>query len=139
MDYPNPATCISTIWAAGIRADRYPHRAWGSTNIKRYAEALGYGRTLGIELPGEVAGLIPDADWKRINKGENWATGDTYISTIGQGYVEVTPLQVLESIATIGNGGKVIKPTLLKEYLDGEGNVTQNFPPQGASTTWPTM
>ena len=43
--------------------------------------------------------------------------------------MEVTPLQVLESIATVGNGGKVIKPTLLKEYLDGEGNITKTFPP----------
>ena len=71
--------------------------------------------------------MIPDPDWKRIYQGENWATGDTYIATIGQGYVDVTPLQVLESIATIANGGKVMKPTLLKNYLDGEGNVIQTF------------
>jgi penicillin-binding protein 2 len=100
----------------------------GPTNIKRYADALGYDQILGVELPGELKGNIPDEDWKRIYKGENWATGDTYITTIGQGYVEVTTLQVLESIATIGNGGKLIKPTLLKAYLDGEGNVTQTFP-----------
>jgi penicillin-binding protein 2 len=105
-----------------------PEPGLGIANIKRYAEALGYNRPLGIELPGEAAGLIPDAAWKRIYKGENWATGDTYISTIGQGYVEVTPLQVLESIATIGNGGKAMRPTLLKEYLDGEGNILQVLP-----------
>jgi penicillin-binding protein 2 len=107
-----------------------PEPGLGPTNIKRYAQAWGYDRPLGIELFGEAAGLIPDQDWKRINKGENWATGDTYIATIGQGYVEVTPLQVLESIATIGNGGKVVQPTLLKEYLDGEGNVVKTFSAQ---------
>jgi penicillin-binding protein 2 len=106
-----------------------PEPGLGPTNIKRYAQALGYNQTLlGGELPGESQGLIPDQDWKRINKGENWATGDTYITTIGQGYVEVTPLQVLESVATIGNGGKLVKPTLLKQYLDGEGNIIQTFP-----------
>ncbi len=97
--------------------------------IKTYAQALGYGRALGIELLGERDGLIPDKDWKRIYQGENWATGDTYIATIGQGYVDVTPLQVLESIATIANGGKVMKPMLRKDYLDGEGNVIQTFAP----------
>jgi penicillin-binding protein 2 len=97
--------------------------------IKRYARALGYDRALGVELFGERDGLIPDKDWKRINQGENWATGDTYIATIGQGYVDVTPLQVAQSIATIASNGKVMKPTLLKEYLDGEGNVTRTFGP----------
>jgi penicillin-binding protein 2 len=101
----------------------------GIKRIKQYALALGYGRELGVELYGERAGVIPDEQWKRIHQGENWATGDTYIATIGQGYVDVTPLQVLESVATISNGGKVMKPTLLKEYLDGEGNVIQSFPP----------
>jgi penicillin-binding protein 2 len=99
---------------------------WG---IKQYAQALGYGRALGVELYGERNGLIPDPDWKRIYQGENWATGDTYIATIGQGYVDVTPLQVLESVATIANDGKVMKPTLIKDYLDGEGNVTETNPP----------
>ncbi|MGB7537352.1 MAG: penicillin-binding protein 2 [Anaerolineales bacterium] len=97
--------------------------------IKQYALALGYGRKLGIDLFGERDGLIPDPQWKRINQGENWATGDTYIATIGQGYVDVTPLQVAESIATIASNGKVMKPTLLKEYLDGEGNVIRTVAP----------
>jgi penicillin-binding protein 2 len=101
----------------------------GIERIKQYAQALGYGRALGVELFGERDGLIPDSDWKRIYQGENWATGDTYIATIGQGYVDVTPLQVLESVATIANSGKVMKPTLLKEYLDGEGNVIRTFEP----------
>ena len=101
----------------------------GIDGIKQYAQALGYGRPLGIELFGEQGGIIPDADWKRIYQGENWATGDTYIATIGQGYVDVTPLQVLESVVTIANDGKVLKPTLLKDFRDGEGNVTETVEP----------
>jgi penicillin-binding protein 2 len=115
----------------GFPGGPVPEPGLGIDQIKRYADALGYDQLLlGGQLPGEVKGLIPDQTWKRRNKGENWATGDTYISTIGQGYVEVTPLQVLESIATVGNGGKLVKPILLKKFLDGEGNVTQTFPPQ---------
>jgi penicillin-binding protein 2 len=103
--------------------------ALGITRIKQYAEALGYGQTLGVELYGEQVGIIPDPDYKRIYQGENWASGDTYIATIGQGYVQATPLQVLESVATIGNGGRAMKPTLIQEFLDGEGNVIRPFEP----------
>jgi penicillin-binding protein 2 len=101
----------------------------GPVMEKEYAYSLGYGIPLGIELPGEAAGIIPDPTWKRISQGENWATGDTYIATIGQGFVLSTPLQVLESAAVIANNGRAMKPTLIKELLDGEGNVIRPFQP----------
>ena len=97
--------------------------------IGEYSRALGYGEITGIELPGEMSGLIPDPNWKRINVGENWSTGDTYIATMGQGYVLSTPLQVLVSFATIANDGVMMKPTLVKEIQDAEGNVIQPFTP----------
>jgi len=106
-----------------------PNGGLGAWRIKEYAQALGYGEPTGIELPGEVAGLIPDPTWKRIYKAENWSTGDTYIMTIGQGYVLATPLQVLVSFATIANDGKHMKPTLIREILDAEGNVVKPFTP----------
>lgn len=97
--------------------------------IGEYARALGYGEITGIELPGESAGLIPDPTWKRLDIGENWSTGDTYITTIGQGYVLSTPLQVLVSIATLANDGKRMKPTLIHDILDSEGNIVKPFSP----------
>lgn len=101
----------------------------GIWRMKDYAKALGYGQLSGIELPGEEAGLIPDPTWKRITVGENWSTGDTYIATIGQGYVLATPLQVLESFATLANDGKHMKPTIIKEVLDSAGNVIKPLTP----------
>jgi penicillin-binding protein 2 len=101
----------------------------GVYRMKEYAEALGYGVISGIELPGEMSGLVPDPQWKRINAGENWATGDTYIASMGQGYVLSTPLQVLISFATLANDGKMMQPTLIYEILDAEGNVIQPFEP----------
>ncbi|MFN2275275.1 MAG: penicillin-binding transpeptidase domain-containing protein, partial [Anaerolineales bacterium] len=95
----------------------------GVSGVNTYAPALGYGAPLGIDLPGEENGLIPDEDWKRINLGENWSTGDTYNTVVGQGFVGATPLQVLSSVSTIANGGKVMWPHLVTEVLDGEGNV----------------
>ena len=101
----------------------------GILRIAEYAKALGYGRILGIELPGESKGLIPDPTWKRINVGENWSTGDTYIGTMGQGYVLATPLQVLMSIAALANNGKLMRPTIIKEILNSQGQVIKPFEP----------
>lgn len=101
----------------------------GIWRIGEYSRAIGYGAKTGIELPGEQDGLIPDPTWKRIYIGENWSTGDTYISTIGQGYVLATPIQVLVSIATIANDGIYMKPTLIKEILNSEGKVVKPFTP----------
>lgn len=95
----------------------------GIFRLGEYARALGYGQRSGIELPGEEDGLVPSPQWKRINTGENWSTGDTYIASVGQGYVLATPLQVLMSGATIANRGKLMQPTVVREVQDGEGRV----------------
>jgi penicillin-binding protein 2 len=93
----------------------------GICRLGTYARALGYGANPGTGFPGEEDGLIPDPRWKRITHGEGWSTGDTYISSVGQGYVLATPLQVLMSATTIANDGKLMQPTLVKEVIDGEG------------------
>jgi penicillin-binding protein 2 len=102
----------------------------GIERLQQYAKAVGYDQPSGIELPGESSGLIPDRTWKRIYQGENWSTGDTYLAAVGQGYVLATPLQVLMSAATIANGGKLMQPTIIKEIVDGEGNIIQPFTPR---------
>src|SRR5215211_1513842 len=95
----------------------------GVFRLRQYARALGYDERSGIELPGEEDGLIPDPRWKRINTGENWSTGDTYIASVGQGFVLATPLQVLMSGATIANHGKLMQPTIVREVQNSEGRV----------------
>lgn len=94
----------------------------GIWRIGEYARALGYGTITGVELNGETDGLIPDPTWKRRIIGESWSTGDTYISTIGQGYVLSTPMQVLMSFVTLANNGKLLVPHLIKQIRDSEGN-----------------
>lgn len=100
-----------------------PNGGLGIFRLGEYARALGYGARSGIELPGEAKGLIPNPQWKRINQGENWSTGDTYIATVGQGYVLATPLQVLMSGETMANSGKLMQPTIIKQVTDSEGKV----------------
>ncbi len=106
-----------------------PNGGLGIDRLSTYAHALGYGAPLGIDLPGEENGLVPDPEYKRINLGESWSTGDTYNSVVGQGFVGATPLQVLNSISTLANGGRVMWPHLVTDVLDGEGNVVQHFEP----------
>ena len=114
----------------------------GICRLGTYARALGYGtlpegyaglpsgyETPEVELPDVASGLIPDPTWKRINQGESWSTGDTYIVSVGQGYALATPLQVLLSAATVANNGKLMAPTILYEILDSEGNIIQPFMP----------
>ncbi|MGV8050192.1 MAG: penicillin-binding protein 2 [Anaerolineaceae bacterium] len=101
----------------------------GILRMDEYAKALGYGTLTGIELPGEADGLLPDPTWKRLNLGENWATGDTYLAAIGQGYVLATPLQVVNSIATIANDGKHMQVSLIKKVVASDGTITQEFEP----------
>jgi len=104
----------------------------GIFRLSQYAQALGYGKRSGIQLPGEENGLVPTPQWKRINTGENWSTGDTYIASVGQGYVTTTPLQVLMSGATIANHGKLMQPTIVREVKDSEGGVIEAwFDPVG--------
>jgi penicillin-binding protein 2 len=99
----------------------------GIVRLGEYARAIGYGQPSGIELIGEQDGLIPSPQWKRINQGENWSTGDTYIASVGQGYVLGTPLQVLMSGATIANDGKLMQPTIVREVTDSEGKVIERW------------
>jgi len=99
----------------------------GILRLQQYADSLGYGQQSGIELYGEASGMIPDPTWKRIYQGENWSTGDTYLASVGQGYVLATPLQVLMSAATIANDGKLMQPTIIRSIQDAKGNVLEKW------------
>lgn len=106
----------------------------GITDLFRHSTAFGIGSELGIELPGEQAGRMPDPDWKRRTYGENWSTGDTYNAAFGQGYVTVTPLQLINAVSSIANGGTVYQPTIINSFLDAEGNEVQPFTSRVART-----
>jgi penicillin-binding protein 2 len=101
----------------------------GICRLGTYARALGYGNTPGIELPLVEDGLIPDPTWKRITQGENWSSGDTYLASVGQGFIIATPIQVLLSASTIANDGVLMSPTILREIQDSDGNIIKSFLP----------
>ena len=115
-------------YLSGGKADE-GFRGLGEARVAKYARDFGLGEPTGIDLPGESAGLVPDADWKEatFGAGDPWTIGDTYNFGIGQGYLSVTPLQLITAVSTIGNGGKVLTPHLLREVQDNHGNVLERF------------
>lgn len=95
----------------------------GITKIVKWAHIVGIGKPLGIELPGEATGLMPDPTWKaqqfntaadREQRNDQWYLGDTYHVSIGQGYLLVTPLQVNVWTNIIADKGKLCTPTIKK-------------------------
>jgi Cell division protein FtsI/penicillin-binding protein 2 len=90
-------------------------RALGIDNIEEFAKIFGFGKLSGIDLPGEVKGVVPGRSWKKNIKKDSWYEGDTVNMSIGQGYVLATPLQVLEMISIVANDGKSIKPYIVKK------------------------
>ncbi len=91
----------------------------GPDRLAKWAEEFGLGKETGVDLPGEVTGLVPNTLWKERVKGEAWFLGNTYHMAIGQGDMLVTPLQVNQMMGVIANGGRWCKPFLVKE-IGGE-------------------
>lgn len=97
-------------------------RELGMKELGKFAELFGLGSPTGIDLAGEVAGRVPTKMWKKISfRGEPWYGGDTINTSVGQGFLQVTPLQMAVMTSIIANGGKRVKPHLLKtKTLRGE-------------------
>ncbi len=94
-------------------------RQVGIDKIAKMARKLGLGQKLGIEIPSEAAGLIPDKHWKMGRFGQKWHIGETIVASIGQGYIQTTPLQLATMTARMVNGGYAVKPTLIHS-IDGK-------------------
>lgn len=90
----------------------------GIEKISSYAKEFGFGKSAQIDLPSQVTGLVPTAEWKEKKYHEKWMGGDTMSCSIGQGYMEATPLQLANMVAMVSNEGVIYKPHLLKEVRD---------------------
>ncbi|MBI4137655.1 MAG: penicillin-binding protein 2 [Candidatus Sungbacteria bacterium] len=104
----------------------------GIERIKAYLSRFGLGERLGIDMPGERSGFIPDPESKRTAEPKNpvWRVGDTYNVSIGQGGLLVTPLQIAAADAAIANGGTLYQPYIMEAVLDREGEVVQKTEPR---------
>jgi penicillin-binding protein 2 len=108
----------------------------GIERIVDYSHRYGLGELTGIDLPGEVKGLVPSPQWKEATYNAHWLGGDTMNISIGQGYLTVTPLQVANLVSMIVNEGVVYKPHVLKEVRDPiSGKIIERPEPEVLKTS----
>jgi penicillin-binding protein 2 len=100
----------------------------GVDRLAEMANAFFFGRLTGIAIGHERAGLVPTREWKKRRFRESWMKGETVNTSIGQGFNLATPLQVAVAYAAIANGGKVLRPRLLRQTIDRDGVVTSGPP-----------
>lgn len=114
-------------------SDTFFYRLAGMLGIDRlayWAHQWGFGKPTGIDLPGEVSGIVPTNDWKRRTLNEQYYTGEVYQAGIGQGYNMSSAIQVLNAYAALANGGTLYKPQLVRRILDADGNVVERVQPE---------
>lgn len=99
----------------------------GIERLRRAWQEFGLGAQTGIDLDFEAAGFLPEPEKKEVRTGQPWRIGDTYNVSIGQGDLLVTPIQLINYIATIANGGTRYQPILMKQMRTvDKGVVSQN-------------
>jgi len=91
----------------------------GIDNIAPFIKKIGFGQKTGVDLPREFIGIVPSREWKKERFGKGWAQGETLISSIGQGYFLVTPMQIAKYTAFLATGNGVT-PHFLKRVNDAE-------------------
>ena len=114
----------------GHSSDTFFYQVAGMLGVDRlayWARQYGFGAKTGIDLPGEVDGIVPDNAWKQDVLGAPVFPGETYQAGIGQGYDAVTPLQLINAYAALANGGTLYRPQIVREIIGPDGKVVRPF------------
>lgn len=93
-------------------------RAAGVDALESYATLYGFGQPTGIDLPDEVRGIVPGRAWKKFYRKDAWYEGETINYAIGQGYLMVTPIQILNMMGAIANKGSLVRPFVVRRVGD---------------------
>jgi penicillin-binding protein 2 len=104
-------------------------RMLGIDRLAYWAHQFGFGYPTGVDLPGEVSGLIPTNAWKKRVFNQPIYPGEVYHAGIGQGYNLVTPLQLINAYNVLANGGTLYRPQIVRRILGPQGKVIKPFKP----------
>ncbi len=114
---------IDLVRAIARSTDTFFYKAGelvGIDALVDWSRRFGLGEKTGIDLPGEVGGLLPNPSWKKAVKGERWYLGNTYHMSIGQGDLTTTPLQVNVWTSVFANGGELCRPYIVDSKVEEE-------------------
>ena len=98
----------------------------GIDKIHDSLDLFQFGKNTNIDLPGELGGVLPSREWKKINKDEPWYGGETLITGIGQGFMTASPLQLALATAAIANKGQLLTPQVMMHSQTKNGDVSQD-------------
>jgi penicillin-binding protein 2 len=101
----------------------------GIDSIHEFIGQFGLGARTGVDISGEVSGLLPSREWKQARFDQRWFVGDTISIGIGQGYNLVTPLQLASATAILANGGRIFKPHLVQHIQNSQTNELETVEP----------
>lgn len=128
VDMRHAIAVSSNIYFYQIGGGFGTQKGLGIANIEKYSRLFGIGEKTGVDMAGELTGVIPSVEWKakRFN-GDPWRIGDTYNTSIGQYGFQVTPIQMLRATASIASRGTLVTPTIHK-FLDNKQGVSTELP-----------
>jgi penicillin-binding protein 2 len=135
LSLPQALSMSCDTWFYRLGSMLYGRLQKGDLSLQRWATRLGLGRQTGIDVPGEVAGVVPSPAWlKQTQTGwsKTWYEGTSVNLAIGQGYLQVTPLQLAVAYAALANGGTVVRPHLAAAVLDPAGHPVKYLQPKPA-------
>jgi penicillin-binding protein 2 len=124
-----PYSCDTYYYSLAVRL--------GIDTIARYAHEVGLGQKTGIDLPDEIAGVMPSTEWALKEYHRKWYAGETVSVGIGQGAVAVTPIQLARAIGGIASGGVFKRPHVVfpdELSADYRQAILDSFPGSGDTT-----
>jgi penicillin-binding protein 2 len=129
---------VDMIKSVVVSCDTYYYQLAAETDIDKTAEflgILGFGKKTGIDIDGEVEGILPSRAWKEkrfaksTSEARKWYLGDSISAGIGQGYNAFTPMQLAHGVAALANGGVAYRPRLLKSVTDATNGSVRAIEP----------
>ncbi|WP_416677517.1 penicillin-binding protein 2 [Candidatus Pseudothioglobus sp. Uisw_016] len=117
---------VDVIEAIAQSCDVFFYDLAFNMGIDQIHDSLSYfqfGKKTGIDLPGELGGILPSREWKKINKNEPWYRGETLITGIGQGFMTTSPLQLALATAAIANKGQLLMPQVMMHSQSKNGDL----------------
>jgi penicillin-binding protein 2 len=114
-------SCDIYFYQAGLKM--------GVDTIAYYAKEFGLGKKTGISLPHEKTGIVPSSSWKKKRFGVPWYSGETLSFSVGQGYLNATPLQLVSLISAVANEGRHYLPQVVERIENLYGRTLREYPP----------